>query len=80
IIQPVDIYESTVFVTAVCDRLLILHNVVVNAAPPETPVIVSSNLFYLQHLIWTCIEFIMKSVGAEKTITISFEKLAKILW
>jgi C4-dicarboxylate-specific signal transduction histidine kinase len=75
VIQPVDIYDATLFVTDVCDRLLRLHNVIVNVVPPETPVIVSSNLFCLEHVIWACIEFVMKAVETGKTITITIEKL-----
>ena len=74
-IHPVDVYEATVLVTEVCDRLISLHNVVVNVVPPETPVIVSSNLFCLEHVLWTCIEFIMKAGRADKTITVALEKL-----
>jgi C4-dicarboxylate-specific signal transduction histidine kinase len=75
VIQPVDIYEATVFVTEVCDRLLRLHSVVVNVMPPETAVIVSSNLFCLEQVIWTCIEFVMTADRNDKSITITLDKL-----
>jgi len=74
-IQSVDIYEAAVFVTNLCDRLISMHNIVVKVAPPETPVIIFSNLFCLKHVIWSCIEFIMKAVGTGKTITITIEEL-----
>jgi signal transduction histidine kinase len=74
-VQSVNIYETTVFVTELCDRLLHTRNLTVNVAPPENPVIVSSSLFYLEHMIWACIDFIMKVAGTGKTITITIEKL-----
>ena len=74
-IQPVDIYEATVFVTDLCDRLIRMHNVAVKVAPPETPLVISSNLFCLEHVIWACIEFVTKAVGTGETITITIEKL-----
>jgi C4-dicarboxylate-specific signal transduction histidine kinase len=75
-IQPVDIYETTVFVTELCDRLTRMHNLKVEVIHPEHPVIVSSNLFCLEHMIWACIEFMIKAAETGKIITITIEKLS----
>lgn len=73
-VQPVNLYETTVFVTEVCDRLISIRNVSVNVTPPATPVIVSSGLFYLEHLIWACMDFMMHAQRSGNAITLTFEK------
>ena len=73
-VQPVNLYETAVFVTDVCDRFISIQNITVNIVPPATPVIVSTGLFYLEHLIWACMDFMMRVAKNGNTITLTFEK------
>ena len=74
-IQPVNVYETTVFVTDICDRLIALHEATLSLDPPENPVVVSSSLFHLEHIIWACIEFMLNAAEKGETIVVNFEKL-----
>ena len=73
-LQPVDIYETAVFITDVCNRMISMRDTTVTVVPPETPIVVVSHLFYLEQLIWACIDFIIKTGGAGQTVTLTFEK------
>lgn len=74
-VQPVDLYDTVIFVMDMCDRLLSLHNTRVTVTPPEIPVVVSSSLFHLEHLIWACVEYVMLAGGSGEPIVITIEKL-----
>jgi hypothetical protein len=42
--------------------------------PPSIPVPVVTNPFFLQNLLWLCLDFAMGSAGAGKTVSLRAEK------
>jgi light-regulated signal transduction histidine kinase (bacteriophytochrome) len=70
----VDLYEAAVFVTAICDRMIGLNGVTVDIIAPDNSVKVKTHLFYLQNILWICIEYIMEFLKTEKTILIGIHQ------
>lgn len=75
-VQPVDLYQTLVFMTELCDRLTAMHQVTVTVAPPGKPVIVTTGLFHLEHLIWGCIDFMAGEAKAGDTVELSLQPTA----
>lgn len=74
--EPVDLYETAVFVTDLCGRMISMGHQTVTVVPPVEPVNVGTHRFYLQHLLWTCIQAMMKAGRPGGDIEICFEKTA----
>jgi len=76
-VDRVDLYETACFVTDLCDRMISLNRVSVNVIPPVSPVSVNTHRFYLQNMLWGCIEFIMEERKPGQEIEVVFEKIEK---
>lgn len=76
-VDRVDLYETACFLTDLCDRMISLNRVSVNIIPPACPVSVYTHRFYLQNMVWGCIEFIMEERKPGQEIQIAFEKIEK---
>ena len=76
-LDRVDLYESACFLADLCDRMISLKRVSVNIIPPASPVSVNTHRFYLQNMMWGCIEFIMEERKPGQEIQVGFEKFEK---
>jgi hypothetical protein len=72
--EMADLYETTVFLLDICGRMLDSSKVAVNIIPPKSPVKIRTNLFYLQEIIFLCIETLMSDSASTKAIDIEFQK------
>lgn len=70
-VQRIDLYQTLVFMADLCDRLTAMHQVTLTVASPEKPVIVTTDLFHLEHLIWGCIDFMARTAKAGDALGIS---------
>ena len=73
-VEKVDLYATAKFITELCGRLISMDGVTVNIVPPAEPVTIDTHRFYLQNMLWMCIESIMKASGPGVAIRIRFEK------
>lgn len=69
----VDLEKTVLFVRELGSRLLEMQGVRVNITPPKSPVLISTNLFFLEHLIWEAIETCLETGMEGKQIDISFK-------
>ncbi len=72
--ETVDLYAAADFITGMCERITRLEKSVVIISPPESPVTIQTNLFYLQELIFVCIETIVSKAESVRTIRVEFQK------
>ncbi|MCD4743487.1 MAG: hypothetical protein K8R67_13550 [Desulfobacteraceae bacterium] len=70
--QIEDLEEIVCFVLDLTSRLVEQQGVIIEVTPPESPVIVDTNIFYLENMIWKAIEAACSVVAGEKKIIISF--------
>ncbi len=73
--EPVDLYDAACLVTDICDRMISINRVTVNIIPPAGVVTVNTHRFYLQNMLWICIESIMKVLNANATVQVGIEKM-----
>ena len=76
-VDRVDLYETACFLTDLCDRMISLKRVSVQVIPPANTVTVKTHRFFLQNMLWGCIEFIMEAGKPGQEIQIVFEKIEK---
>ena len=76
-VEQVDLFETATFVTDLCGRMIGMGRLAVTTMAPVEPVRVFTHRFYLQHLLWACIEAMIQAGRRGGEIRISFEKTAK---
>ena len=72
-IATVDVVEAVALVIALCDRIAANKTITLEAAPSSIPVTIVTSPFYLETLIWRCIEFSMEVSGKDKRVAIAVE-------
>ncbi len=70
--QITDLEQTIRFVVNLTSRLLEMQGVAVEVTPPVSTMIVTTNLFYLENMIWRAIETAYTIAKGEKQVTISF--------
>ncbi|MBU0969153.1 MAG: hypothetical protein KKC20_00835 [Proteobacteria bacterium] len=70
--ERVDLEKAVIFVLDLAGRLLEMQQVTVEITPPPSPVVVDTNLFYLQTGIWMAIDMACCCADQEKQVNISF--------
>lgn len=73
--KRVDLGETVVFVAHLAHRFAHMNGVVIKSKLPPDPVKITTSPFFLENLVWLCLDFAMKVTGDEKVITISTEQL-----
>jgi signal transduction histidine kinase len=85
-IASIDINEVVSLVVALSDRFASNKGVKLEPQPSENPITIQTNPFYLQNLIWQCLDFamdasgeykkvVLRTEGTENGVTIKFTKL-----
>ena len=72
--KNVELGEILDFVAALSARLIINRGVTLDIDSNAEPVVVMTNPFLLENLIWLCIDFAMDMTGDGKTIGVSCKK------
>jgi C4-dicarboxylate-specific signal transduction histidine kinase len=69
-VKRVDLGDFVEFVTILSDRFASMRGVSVEPKPAERPVMITTNPFLLENLIWICLDFAMDAAGEGNTIDI----------
>ena len=72
--KSVNLSDIVEFVVALSDRFASMRGVTVEPKPTEIPVTIITRPFFLQNLIWLCLDFAMDAVGGGNAIDIISEK------
>ncbi|KAF0188160.1 MAG: histidine kinase A domain-containing [Desulfobulbaceae bacterium] len=71
---PVDLYNTTELVSNLAGRLAAMRKVTLQVIPPLSPVVIDSNPFLLENLIWLVLEYALDSTSEALTLTLAPEK------
>lgn len=69
-VKRVDLGDFVEFVTILSGRFASMRGVSVEPKPAERPVMITTNPFLLENLIWICLDFAMDAAGEGNTIDI----------
>jgi C4-dicarboxylate-specific signal transduction histidine kinase len=72
--KGIDLHEIAEFVTNLASRFAALRGVTLDPRPPSRPVIVHMNPFFLEHILYLCLESAMDGAGKGKTVTLCFDE------
>jgi len=80
--QVADLEKTVRFVLNLASGFIERQGVLVEVTAPVSPVLVTSNLFYLENMIWKAIETACCAAKGEKRVMISFETdlKAPLIW
>ena len=73
-LRQVDLDDTLALVCALSNRFASMRGVVLERESPSAPVSVVTNPFFLQNLLWLCLDFAMGCAGAGKTVSLKAEK------
>lgn len=69
-----DLRETVEFVVTLSHRFASMRGITIKIKPPENIVIISTAAFFLENLIWLCLDFAMNIADSGKTISILIEE------
>ncbi len=67
-VKPVDLSKIIEFVTGLSDRFAANRGVTIEIEPLETSVTITTRPFFLENLIWLCLDFAMDVAGDGKSV------------
>jgi signal transduction histidine kinase len=73
-VRQVDLHDTLALTCALSNRFAAMRGVLLELEPPSIPVPVVTNPFFLQNLLWLCLDFALGSAGAGKTVSLRAEK------
>jgi len=73
--ENVDLYDAICLVTDICGRMIELKRVNVKTIQPASPVTVNTHRFYVQNMLWTCIDGILTVLNPEDTLQVGLVKI-----
>ncbi len=76
-VRSVDLAELIALVVALNGRFAANKNVKVDVRPAEAPLLLSTNPFYLENLLFLCLQYAMESAGGGGVLTLTPEKSAE---
>jgi len=72
--NDIELGETLKFVARLAHRFAAMQGVALEAKPPPGPVIIVTSRFFLQNLIWLCLDFAMLAAGKEKGVDLMAER------
>jgi signal transduction histidine kinase len=69
-LKSVNLGDVVGLIATLSGRLASMRGVTVEPKPAEVPVTINTNPFFLENLIWLCLDFAMDAAGAGNTIDI----------
>lgn len=72
-IKRTDLGGLLELVIALSNRFASMRCVTLELRQPDTPVIITTNDFRLQNLLWLCLDLAMDTAGQDKAVTLSIE-------
>jgi C4-dicarboxylate-specific signal transduction histidine kinase len=73
-VKSIDLVETVEVVTLLCHRLASMRGVSLEPSPPPSPVMITTNPFFLKTLVWLCLDFAMDAAGENKTVGLMVEE------
>jgi C4-dicarboxylate-specific signal transduction histidine kinase len=67
-VKNVDLADVLVFVAALAHRFASARGVTLESRPSQRPVVIATSPFFLENLVWLCLDFAMDAVGSGKTV------------
>jgi len=74
-VEPVDLTQIADDVCDLFDRLLQMRGVTLETLAPPTPVVVTASRFYLQNLLWCCLDWATSNRSEKRTISLAPEEM-----
>jgi C4-dicarboxylate-specific signal transduction histidine kinase len=72
--KTIDLAEAITLVTNLSARFATMHGVVLAYQIPSTPTMIHTSPFFLENLLWLCLDFAMNAAGSGKTINLLVER------
>lgn len=73
-LRQIDLDDALALVCALSNRFASMRGVVLELESSSAPVSVVTNPFFLQNLLWLCLDFAMGCAGAGKTVSFKADK------
>jgi len=74
-VEPVDLTQVAEDVCDLFDRLLQMRGVTLETIAPPEPIVVTTSRFYLQNLLWCCLDWATGTRSENRTISLAPEKM-----
>lgn len=74
-LRQTDVNDSLALTCALSNRFASMRGVTLELDPSPTQVPIITNPFFLQNLIWLCLDFAIGATGTGKTISLKAEKI-----
>ena len=75
--QSVDLEETLLLVLSLGNRIAAMRGVALEVTPSEDRVSITTNPFYLENLIWLCLDFAVDVCGSDKKVVVFTERSEK---
>ena len=75
--RQVELNDTLALMCDLSGRFASMRGVTLELDPPSTQIPIITNPFFLQNLIWLCLDFAMGCDGAGKTVFLRAEKLER---
>jgi C4-dicarboxylate-specific signal transduction histidine kinase len=69
-LKTIDLAETLTLVTNLSNRFAAMRGVVLDYQPPPKPMMIRTSPFFLENLLWLCLDFVMNAAGTAKTINL----------
>ena len=66
--NAIEVGELLALMTSLAHRFATMRGVTLELKQPQKPVTITTNQFFLEHLIWLCLEFATDKAGEEKIV------------
>jgi C4-dicarboxylate-specific signal transduction histidine kinase len=76
-LRQIELHDTLALLCALSSRFASTRGVVLELPPSSTQVSVVTNPFFLQNLLWLCLDFAMGCAGAGKTVSLRAEKAGR---
>ena len=70
----IELSELLTLITTLAHRFATMRGVILKFEPPQKMVTITTNQFFLEHLIWLFLEFAMDKAGEDKIVELILEK------
>jgi len=81
--RSVDVYDTAEFAVALSTRFASMKGVKLECRRPPRPVMIYTNPFFLENVIWLCLDFAMDKAGKGATVVLAVdeeESRARVRW
>jgi C4-dicarboxylate-specific signal transduction histidine kinase len=81
--KSVDLHDMAEFAVALSARFAFMRGVTLETRRPEKPVMVYTNPFFLENVLWLCLDFAMDKAGKGATVVLTVdekESRARVRW